>query len=51
MKTKGQIAYEAYCDATNWKSAITGETLPDWECQLLRVKMAWEAAAKAVLES
>lgn len=50
MKTLGQIAYEAYCATTDWKSAISGAPLPQWDAQSGLIKSAWEnagAAAKA----
>ena len=50
MKSKGQIAYEAYCDAVKWVS-VRGEVLPDWECQALKIQLAWEAAAQAVIKA
>ena len=27
----GQVAYEAYCGKTDWKSLISGAPLPQWE--------------------
>ncbi len=47
-KSLGQIAYEAYCATTEWKSAISGAPLPPWEMQKEPVMAAWEAAAEAV---
>lgn len=49
-KTAGQIAYEAYCGATGWKSLITGATLPGWLDLRPDVQAAWEASALAVRE-
>lgn len=50
-KTLGQIAYEAYCATTDWKSAVTGAPLPQYKDQRESVIAAWEAAGKAVSES
>ncbi len=44
----GRIAYEAYCDSTEWKSAITGQPLPIFEQSPEPVRRAWIAAAAAV---
>jgi hypothetical protein len=48
-KTSGQVAYEAYCETTNWKSLATGMQLPQWQDQRPEISAAWEAAATAVL--
>lgn len=50
MNTKsiGQIAYEAYCEHTNWKSLVSGQDLPQWDKVKPEIKEAWEAAAVAV---
>lgn len=44
----GKIAYEAYCNYTNWKSLISGSELPQWSQTKPEIKMAWESAADAV---
>jgi hypothetical protein len=49
MKTPGQIAYEAYCPCVNWTS-FQGYDLPPWEESPGHIQLAWEAAARAVLE-
>lgn len=49
MKSKGQIAYEAYCEKRNG-IAFNGTPLPPWGDQQEPLKVAWEAAAKAVLD-
>lgn len=46
----GQHAYEAYCDQTSWRSAVSGDSLPQWADQDERIKAAWEAAASAVAQ-
>lgn len=47
-KSLGQIAYEAYCATTDWKSAVTGAPLPQYNEQREAVIAAWEAAGTAV---
>lgn len=42
-----EAAYNAYCDARNWKS-VRGDTLPAFADQDRGLQEAWEAAAKAV---
>lgn len=49
MKTYGQIAYEAYCEARSWKS-FGGEPLPQWETVILEIQAAWEVAAREVVK-
>jgi hypothetical protein len=46
----GKLAYEAYCDTTGWKSAITGADLPQFDKTPEAVQVGWIAAAEAVLE-
>jgi hypothetical protein len=48
MKTRGQVAYEAYCKYTEGKSLVTGVLLPLWDVQKEGIRQAWEAAALAV---
>lgn len=48
QKTSGQIAYEAYCADTDWKSLVSGAQLPSWSVLNVRIQQAWEAAARAV---
>lgn len=48
MKSLGQIAYEAYCETTNWKSLISGQRLPQWLDVRPEIKAAWEASAGAI---
>ncbi len=50
MKTFGQIAYEAYYKSSGGKSLVSGVPLPAWEAQSARIRLAWEAAAQAVIE-
>ena len=49
-KSNGQVAYEAYCETTDWKSLVSGQPLPAWdEAPDPLLEEAWEAAAEAVL--
>jgi hypothetical protein len=43
-----KAAYEAYCDTTKWKSAITGAALPPFVDTPEAVQVGWMAAAQAV---
>jgi len=46
--TYGQHAYESYCDATHWKSLISGADLPQWDSLSPAIQDAWDAAGRAV---
>lgn len=46
-----QKAYEAYCHHTGWKSAVTGDPLPQWTDLRGGITNAWFAAAKAVQDA
>lgn len=45
----GQIAYEAYSDASGWKGVL-GDSLPQWAQMDKEVQAAWSKAAAAVLK-
>lgn len=45
----GQLAYEAYCEYTGWKSLISGAPLPKWEDVKPEIKASWKASAEAIL--
>jgi hypothetical protein len=47
-KTLGQIAYDAYCGKSNWKSLVSGADLPQFTDAPEEVRAAWETAAEAV---
>lgn len=47
-KTLGQIAYEAYCAQTGWKSLVSGAQLPPWEEVKPEIQIAWQASAQQV---
>lgn len=50
-KSFGQIAYEAYCESTDWKSLISGATLPHWDELKTEIRASWTIAANAVVLS
>ncbi len=45
----GEVAYNAYCEAREWKS-VRGEPLPHWSQQDESLRDAWIGAAEAVAE-
>ena len=45
-----QIGYEGYCAKTGWKSAVSGDNLPQWQELPGAVKNAWFSAAKAIID-
>lgn len=49
-KSLGQLAYEAYCDHTGWKSLVSGCKLPSWDLLGDCIKAAWETSASRVSE-
>jgi hypothetical protein len=49
-KSLAQILYEAYCESAEWKSAITGAALPQWENAPEAVKKHWGAAEDAAID-
>lgn len=51
VKTLGNVAYDAYCETSNWKSLATGADLPQFADAKEEIKAAWEAAAKAVFDA
>lgn len=48
--TYGEIAYDAYCNVTAYKSVITGDDLPSFWLLPETVKDAWEVAANAAIK-
>ena len=48
--TPGQVAYTAYSEAVGGASAVTGTVLLSWAGTTDQTRVAWEAAAGAVLE-
>jgi len=46
--TQGQRAYEGYCKHTDWKSLISGASLPPWSGLKPEIQAAWEASAHAI---
>jgi hypothetical protein len=51
IKTRAQVAYEAYFENAGGKSLATGQPLPPWEKLSPEIRAAWEAAATAVVKS
>jgi hypothetical protein len=51
MPDLGQIAYEAYCAQTGWKSLISGAALPPFAELKTPIQEAWRAAAQAVRDA
>lgn len=49
MKSYGQIAYEAYCETTEWRSLVTKASLPQWNNVKPEIQNAWSNAANAVI--
>jgi hypothetical protein len=47
----GRVAYEAYCETTGWKSAISGAALPPFDKTPDAVQKGWIAAANKVKET
>lgn len=43
----GKVAYDAYCETTDWKSAVSGAQLPQFSATSELIQKAWIAAAKA----
>jgi hypothetical protein len=49
-ESPAQIAYEAYCTRSNWKSLVSGADLPQWHLLDDRIKDAWDGAALAIVK-
>lgn len=49
-KPLDQILYEAYCESTGWKSAVTGSPLPHYHQCPPAVVLGWQAVADAAIE-
>lgn len=45
---RAEFLYNAYCNHTGWKSAVTGAPLPSWEKVFKSVQDAWIATAAAI---
>lgn len=43
----GRVAYAGYCQATDGKSLVSGEPLPEWDQLSEAIQRAWMAAADA----
>lgn len=44
-----RVGYEGYCAKTGWKSAVTGDDLPQWDSLPAEVRNAWWSAAMAIM--
>lgn len=49
LPSLGQLAYEAYLEASDGRSLVSGAELPTWDAQDPRIQRAWDHAADAVL--
>lgn len=49
-KALAKIAYDAYCEARDWKS-VCGDALPHFDQQTPDLQEAWTQAAVAVAEA
>jgi hypothetical protein len=49
--TYGQIAYQAYYDASDGRSLISGTPLPQWREQDERIRVAWNKAGARVCDA
>lgn len=50
ITTYGQVAYQAYCAASDGKSLISGAPLPQWHEQDERIRIAWNLAGSKVCD-
>ena len=48
--TSGEIAYNAYCNTTGWKSLVSGAQLPEFYLLKEEIQAAWQSAAQAVID-
>jgi hypothetical protein len=48
MAELGKVAYEAYGESVGWVT-FSGSRMPSWAEQNERLKLAWNAAADAVM--
>lgn len=49
MISYGQIAYEAYCTHSGYKSLVSGTPLPAWTDMDRTIQECWQAAAEAIV--
>ena len=43
-----EIAYNAYCEHTGWRSLVSGHPLPRWPEVKPEIRAAWAVSARAV---
>ena len=44
-----EVAYNAYCESTGGKSAVTGDKLPEFQATRESVQVAWKHSTIAVI--
>jgi hypothetical protein len=49
-KYLGKIAYDAYAFQSAGRSLISGVKLPEWDGLKEEIKLAWHAAASAIMQ-
>jgi hypothetical protein len=45
-----RVGYESYCNYTDWKSVVTGDSLPEWSDLPSGVVNAWFAATEGMIK-
>lgn len=50
LKPLHEVAYDAYCESTDYKSAVTGDPLPEFDQTNERVQAAWKHSTRRVIE-
>ena len=50
-KERGQRAYEAYCQSWGWKSAVSGDPLPQWPFVPADIKKHWAAVEEKLKDA
>lgn len=46
--TLGELAYNTYCEQTNWKSKFSGQDLPSFSNNLKEVREWWQLSAESI---
>jgi len=49
VSSLGQVAYEAYLEASGGRSLVSGAALPTWNEQAKEIREAWEHVADTVI--
>lgn len=50
LKPLHEVAYDSYCEATDYKSAVTGDPLPEFDQTNEKVQTAWMRSTRRVIE-